>query len=104
MYNIEIYSDSSGIANLFNSYFTNIGHSLSDTLETNSFDPIQYVPYITETISLNSVSSSECSKILSSLKNTAQNSKEMSFRMLIDYRDYFAQIVSKIMILSFIYV
>ena len=59
-----IYSDGSDSANLFNSYFTIIGHSLSDTLETNSTDPIQYVPYITETISHNPVSSSECSKFL----------------------------------------
>ena len=60
LYNIMIYSNRSELANLFNSYLTNKGHSLSDTLETNSFDPNQYVPCITEIISLNPVSSFDC--------------------------------------------
>ena len=98
-----IYFDSSDIANLFNSYFTNIGNSLSDTLETNSLDPIQYVQYITETISLNPVFFSECSKFLTSLKSTAQNSNEMPVGMLIDYRDHFAPMLSEIISLSFLY-
>ena len=82
-----IYSDISDIANLFNSYFTNIGYSLSDTLKNNSFAPIEYAPYITETTWLNPVSSSECSKILAGLKVTALNSNEMPVRLLIGYRD-----------------
>ena len=72
LYNYMNYFDGSDNTNLINSYFTYIRHSHSDKLETNSFDPIQYVSYITETISLNPVSSSECSKTLASLKVTAK--------------------------------
>ena len=82
LYNNLTYSDSSVIEKLSVCYFTNIWHSPSDTLETNSFDSIQYVSYITETISLNLVSSSECFKILTGLKFTVYNSNEMSVRML----------------------
>ena len=96
MYNNVIYSDSSDIVNLFNSYFNNIIDSLSDTLKTNSFDPNQYVSYITETISLNTVSCFEYSRIFASLKITFQNSNEMPVWLLSDYRDYLAPILSEI--------
>ena len=47
-------------------------------------------------------SSSECSKILARLNNTAQNSTEMPVRTLINYKDYFALILSEIINLSFL--
>ena len=100
-FNNEVYTDSSAIANIFNTYFTSIGLTLSNELETTNLDPMQSVPHVTNTIYLTPVTDMECSKYIASLKVNTQGTDELPVKMLIEYRNHFAPILSDIINRSF---
>ena len=74
--------DEQQIANIFSQYFSGIAAELENDLPTTNFDPFFYVKPIAPSMYLQPVTPTECSKIISNLKNSVHSINPIPIRLL----------------------
>ena len=96
------YSNEEDIANVFNDYFCNIGTHLDSIIPMSISNPLQYVEINNESnFHLYSVSSSEVTEIVKSLKTSKNDIENISVSLLKDYSNIFSLIIANIINLCF---
>ena len=101
-YNDHTYKDDMQIATIFNNFFVNIANDLASNLPPNSDNPYAYISnHHYNQILFEPVTPDECSKVVTSLKYTKQNTNNISVSMFKKYHHLFLPILCDIINLSF---
>ena len=101
-FNNLTYKNDLEIAKIFNNYFVSIANDLDANLPPSSANPCAYIPnlHVNQNF-LEPVSPDECSKIISSLKNTKQNVDNISVSIFKKHHHILLPIICEIINLSF---
>ena len=92
-----LYESDNDIAEMFNSYFSEIGVALDKELSPVDENPLTYLPTNNSlSMFLKPIETGECSKIIRALKPTKQNKNTISTKCFVNHHHYFVNVVTEI--------
>ena len=93
MMNNTSYDDELDLAEIFNTYFSQVAHQLNDQLPINDTDPLNYVTTNPHSFFLNPITDVECSYIIKNLKCTKQPTNSIPTKLFINISSYICKTI-----------
>ena len=104
IYDNEICTTESSIAEAFNLFFTNVAKNLQNALPQTAVDPLSFMPtYSLQSFYLSTVSENECIKYISSLKTTKTDVNTVPVKLFKSICRFIVKPVCKLINSSFCY-